>query len=54
MTQYNCINMFTHEVMATFNTLEAAENFIDAAADYPDWWTVPPMDIVMTDDDVTR
>lgn len=44
--------MFGSEVIATFRTYEQADEFIDAAADYPDWWTVPAMTIVeVTDDD---
>lgn len=47
---YECRNMFDGETIATFRTYEQAENFIDAAADYPDWWTVPAMTIVAVTD----
>lgn len=51
--KYECQNMFSGETIATFETYDRAENFIDAAADYPDWWTVPAMTIVeVTDDDL--
>jgi hypothetical protein len=32
-------------------TYEKAKDFIDAAADYPDRWTVPAMTIVEVNDD---
>ena len=44
--KYECRNMFGGETIATFKTYEKAEEFVDAAADYPDWWTVPVMIIV--------
>ena len=43
--------MFGSEVIATFRTYEKAEEFIDASADYPDWWTFPAMNIVEVTDD---
>mgnify|MGYP006919878716 FL=1 len=49
--RYECRNMFGGEVIATFRTYEKAEEFIDASADYPDWWTVPAMTIVKVTDD---
>lgn len=49
--RYECRNMFGGEVIATFGTYEKAEEFIDASADYPDWWTVPEMTIVEVTDD---
>ncbi|WP_459487090.1 hypothetical protein [Lactiplantibacillus plantarum] len=48
---YECRNMFGGETIATFKTYEKAEEFVDAAADYPDWWTVPAMIIVEVNDD---
>ena len=45
-TRYECRSMFGDGVIATFGTYEKAEEFIDASADYPDWWTVPAMTIV--------
>lgn len=51
--RYECQNMFSGETIATFKTYDRAENFIDTAADYPDWWTVPAMTILeVTDDDL--
>jgi hypothetical protein len=38
--------MFTHEVVASFDTYDEADNFMDVAYDYPDWETVPAMTIV--------
>ncbi|MFK5278051.1 hypothetical protein ACI3PL_00405 [Lacticaseibacillus paracasei] len=49
--RYECRNMFGGEVIATFRTYGKAEEFVDAAADYPDWWTVPAMTIVEVTDD---
>lgn len=49
--RYECKNMFGGETIATFKTYEKAEEFVDAAADYPDWWTVPAMIIVEVTDD---
>lgn len=49
--KYECQNMFTHEAVATFDTYDEADNFMDAAYDYPDWETVPPMTIVEVRDD---
>ncbi|QHJ75119.1 hypothetical protein [Lactobacillus phage JNU_P9] len=43
--------MFGGEVIATFRTYEKAEEFIDAAYDFPDWETVPAMTIVEVADD---
>lgn len=51
--KYECRDMFGGETIATFETYDQAENFIDAATDYPDWWTIPAMTIVaVTDDDL--
>ncbi|MCT2909839.1 hypothetical protein EFT87_14445 [Schleiferilactobacillus harbinensis] len=44
--KYECQDMYSHEVIATFNTYDEADNFMDAAYDMPDWWTVPAMTIV--------
>lgn len=43
--KYECRNVFTGEVIATFSTYEKADEFIDVAYDYPDYWTVPPVTI---------
>ena len=48
---YECQNVFSGETIATFMTYEKAEEFIDAATDYQDWWTVPVMIIVEVNDD---
>ena len=50
-SKYECQDMFSHEVIATFGTYDEADNFLDAAYDYPDWWTVPAMTIVEVTDD---
>jgi len=44
--RYECQDMFSHEVVATFDTYDKADNFMDAAYDMPDWWTMPAMTIV--------
>lgn len=49
--RYECRNMFGGETIATFRAYEKAEKFIDASADYPDWWTVSAMTIVEVNDD---
>ena len=49
--KYECQNMFTHEVIATFDSYEKADTFLDAAYDFSDWWTVPAMTIVEVTDD---
>ena len=49
--KYECRNMFSHEAIATFDTYDKADNFMDASTDYPDWWTVPAMTIVEVDDE---
>ena len=38
--------MFSHEVIATFDTYDEADNFIASAYDKPEWWTMPAMTIV--------
>ena len=48
--EYECQDMFSHETIATFDTYDEADNFMDAAYDMPDWWTTPAMTIV----EVTR
>lgn len=49
--KYECQDMFSHEVIATFDTYDEADNFLDAAYDMPDWWTVHAMTIVEVTDD---
>jgi len=49
--KYECQDMFSHEVIAALNTRDEADNFLDAAYDYPDWWTVPAMTIVEVTED---
>ena len=49
--RYECQDMFSHEVIATFDTYDKADNFMDAAYDMPDWWTTPAMTIVEVTDD---
>ena len=49
--KYECQDMFSHEVIAMFDTYDEADKFIDKAYDYPDWWTVPAMTIVEVTDD---
>ena len=49
--KYECQDMFAHEVIATFDNYDKADNFIDAAYDMPDWWTIPAMTIVEVTDD---
>lgn len=49
--RYECQNMFGGETIATFKTYEKAEEFIDAATDYPDWWAVDAMTIVEVAED---
>ena len=44
--EYECQDMFSHEIIATFDTYDEADNFMDAAYDMPDWWTTPAMTIV--------
>lgn len=44
--KYECQDMFSHEVIATFDTYDEADNFVDAAYDKPEWWTMPAMTIV--------
>jgi hypothetical protein len=43
--------MFSHEVIATFDTYDEADNFMDAAYDQSDWWTIPAMTIMEVTDD---
>jgi hypothetical protein len=43
--------MFSHEVIATFDTYDEADIFVDAAYDHPDWWMIPAMTIVEVRDD---
>lgn len=50
-TKYECQEMFSHEVIATFDTYDEADNFMDAACDQLDWWTIPAMTIVEVTDD---
>lgn len=47
--KYECQDMFSHEVIATFDTYDESENFMESAYDIPDWWTVPAMIIVEVD-----
>lgn len=51
--KYECQDMFSHEIIAMFDTYDEADNFMDAAHDMPNWWTMTPaMTIVeVTDDD---
>ena len=49
--EYECQDMFSHEVIATFDNYDKANNFMDAAYDMPDWWTIPAMTIVEVTDD---
>ena len=49
--KYECQDMFSHDVIATFDNYDKADSFMDAAYDYPDWWTVPAMTIVEVTDD---
>ena len=49
--KYECQNMFTHEVIAAFASYYKADEFLDAAYDFPDWETVPPMTIAEVIDD---
>lgn len=50
--KYECQDMFSHEIIATFDTYDEAENFMDAAHDMPNWWTMTPaMTIVEVADD---
>ena len=42
--KYECQDMFSHEVIATFDTY-------DEAFDMPDWWTTSSMTIVEVTDD---
>jgi len=49
--KYECQDMFSNEVIATFDTYDGADNFMDASYDMPDWWTVPVMTIVEVNDD---
>lgn len=49
--KYECQNMFTHEVIATFDSYEKADTFLDAAYDFSDWEAVPPMTIAEVTDD---
>ena len=49
--KYECQDMFSHEAIATFGTYDEADNFLDAAYDQPDWWTIPAMTIVEVTDD---
>ena len=50
-SKYECQDMFSHEVIATFDTYDGADNFLDEAYDYPDWRTIPAMTIVEVSDD---
>ncbi|KZT95150.1 hypothetical protein Nizo2257_2077 [Lactiplantibacillus plantarum] len=43
--------MFSHEIIATFDTYDEADNFMDAAYDMPNWWTTPAMTIVEVTND---
>jgi len=43
--------MFSHDVIATFDNYDEADNFLDVAYDSPDWWTVNVMTIVEVTDD---
>lgn len=52
--KYERRNMFTNEVVATFDTYDEADNFLDAAYDFPDWETVPPMTIEEVDNDAEK
>ena len=45
-SKYECQDMFSHEVIATFGAYDEADNFLDAAYDCQDWWTIPAMTIV--------
>ena len=49
--RYECQDMFSHKVIATFDTYDEADNFMDVAYDQPDWWTTPAMTIVEVDDE---
>lgn len=49
--KYECQDMFSHEVIATFDTYDEADNFMGASYDMPDWWTIPAMTIVKVSDD---
>lgn len=40
--KYECQDMFSHEIIATFDTYDEADNFMDAAYDMPNWWTMTP------------
>jgi hypothetical protein len=51
--KYECQDMFSHDLIATFDNYDAADNFIDAAYDMPDWWTVHAMTIVEVHDEET-
>ena len=48
-TKYECQDMFSHKVIATFGTYDEANNFMDD--NKPEWWTVPAMTIVEVNDD---
>ncbi|MDN5950947.1 MAG: DUF1642 domain-containing protein [Loigolactobacillus coryniformis] len=48
--KYLVQDIFSHEVIATFDTYDEADNFLDAAYDMPDWWTIPAMTIVEVTD----
>lgn len=47
--KYECQDLFSHEVIATFDTYDEANNFMDD--DKPEWWTVSAMTIVKVTDD---
>ena len=49
--KYECQDMFSHRIIATFDTYDEADNFMDAAYDMPDWWATPAMTIVEVTDD---
>ena len=50
-SKYKCQDMFSHEVIAAFNTYDEADSFLDAVYSKPGWWTIPVMEIVEVTDD---